>query len=88
MTKERNESPSRETKENLYYGYIVAILAFFIILIIYGLRFSYGIFFAPLSSELHWGNATTALFFSVSMIMEGLFNIILGELSTNTVRAW
>jgi MFS family permease len=56
----------------------MAILAFCILLVTYGLRFSYGVFFEPMSSELGWSNATTSLVFSISMIMEGIFNIILG----------
>jgi MFS family permease len=70
--------PLKNTKSEFYYGYVIAILAFFIILIVYGLRFSYGVFFSPMSSELGWSNATTSLVFSISMIMEGVFNIILG----------
>ncbi len=78
MTKEQTSIPTGNTNNRLYYGYIIAILAFCIILIIYGLRFSYGVFFTPMSSELGWSNAATSLVFSISMIMEGLFNIILG----------
>jgi MFS family permease len=78
MTKETAPVPVMAAKTGLYYGYVMAILAFCIILIIYGLRFSYGVFFIPMSSELGWSNATTSLVFSISMLMEGLFNIILG----------
>jgi MFS family permease len=34
-----------------------------------------------MSTELGWSNAATALAFSISAIMEGLFNIILGHLT-------
>jgi MFS family permease len=78
MVKGQTPIPIKNAKSGLYYGYVIAILAFFIILIVYGLRFSYGVFFAPMSSELGWSNATTSLVFSISMIMEGVFNIILG----------
>jgi OFA family oxalate/formate antiporter-like MFS transporter len=78
MAKGQTSIPIKEAKTGLYYGYIIAILAFCIILIIYGLRFSYGVFFTPMSSELGWSNAATSLVFSISMIMEGVFNIILG----------
>jgi OFA family oxalate/formate antiporter-like MFS transporter len=78
MDKGLTSIPIKEAKTGLYYGYIIAILAFCIILIIYGLRFSYGVFFTPMSSELGWSNAATSLVFSISMIMEGVFNIILG----------
>src|ERR1035437_10134633 len=66
------------SKPALFYGYKVAILAFLILLFSYGLRFSFGVFFTPMSGELGLSNATTSLVFSISMLMEGLFNIILG----------
>jgi MFS transporter, OFA family, oxalate/formate antiporter len=78
MAKGQTPIHVREAKTGLYYGYIMAILAFVIILIVYGLRFSYGVFFTPMSSDLGWSSAETSLVFSISMIMEGLFNIILG----------
>ncbi len=78
MTEGRTEIPFKKDKSPLYYGYVIAILAFIIILIIYGLRFSYGVFFSPMSSDLGLSNAAASLVFSISMIMEGLFNIILG----------
>jgi MFS family permease len=78
MSKKPNATPDEAKTSGLYYGYTVAILSFCIILIIYGLRFSYGVFFSPMSSDLGWSNASTSLVFSISMIMEGVFNIILG----------
>jgi MFS family permease len=78
MTKGQSPKSLNEVKHGIYYGYVVAILAFSIILVIYGLRFSYGVFFTPMSSELGWSSATTSLVFSISMIMEGVFNIIWG----------
>ncbi len=78
MVKNPHIVPVKETKSGLFYGYIIAVLAFCIILVAYGLRFSYGVFFTPMSTELGWSSATTSLVFSISMLMEGLFNIILG----------
>jgi MFS family permease len=65
-------------KPRLFYGYIVAAASFCILLIVFGVRFTYGIFFTPMATELVWSHATTALAFSLSMFMEGVFNIILG----------
>jgi MFS family permease len=78
MGKAKNTTEIQGSKPGLYYGYTIAILAFCIILVVYGLRFSYGVFFNSMSLEMGWNNATTSLVYSVSMIMEGIFNIILG----------
>jgi MFS family permease len=80
MNKHQNIFPAREARPGLFYGYIIAILCFFIFMVVYGLRFSYGVFFEPMSSELGWSSATTSLVYSTSMIMEGTFNIILGRM--------
>jgi MFS family permease len=78
MNKPHGNFPPQKTDSRFFYGYTIAILAFIIILVVYGLRFSYGVFFKPMSSELGWSNATTSLVYSISMLMEGLLNIFLG----------
>jgi MFS family permease len=79
MNKGRNGTQT-QSKQRLFYGYIIAILSFCIFLVIYGLRFSYGVFFEPMSSDLGWSSSMTSLVFSISMVMEGIFNIILGRM--------
>ncbi len=78
MNKPRSALQPPGARSAFFYGYTVAILAFVIILVVYGLRFSYGVFFKPMSSELGWSSATTSLVYSISMLMEGLLNIFLG----------
>ncbi len=80
MSKEQNTGGIQKIKSGLFYGYIIAIIAFCIIFISYGIRFSYGVFFKPISSELGWSSATTSLAYSVSMILEGVFNIFAGAI--------
>jgi MFS family permease len=71
----------RNTKSRFFYGYVVVFAAFCISFAAFGIRFCYGIFFIPMSTELGWNNATTALAFSISALMEGVFNVILGGLT-------
>jgi MFS family permease len=68
-------------KSGFFYGYYLVIASFMIIGAAFGVRLTYGIFFNPMSGELGWNNATTALAFSISSIVEGVFNIILGGLT-------
>ena len=74
------ESPS-PTKPRFFYGYIVAGASFLILMAAYGGRSSYGVFFKPMASELHFNSATTALAFSISMLLEGAFSLIMGGLA-------
>jgi len=62
----------------LFYGYVIAVASFCILFATFGIRFAYGVFFTPMSVELGWSSASTALAFSISVLMEGLFNLILG----------
>jgi MFS family permease len=80
MSLEKPETRS-SAKSGLFYGYIIAGAAFLILFASFGIRFSYGVFFLPMSTELGWSNAATALAFSISAVMEGLFNVILGHLT-------
>jgi MFS transporter, OFA family, oxalate/formate antiporter len=80
MNKDPNNIQYQKARPGLFYGYIIAILCFCIFVVIYGLRFSYGVFFEPMSSELGWSSALTSLVYSSSMILEGIFNIILGRM--------
>jgi MFS family permease len=77
----QNDSQSQLKSSVVFYGYIVAIAAFCIFFASFGIRFSYGVFFTPMSTDLGWSSATTALAFSISALMEGIFNIILGGLT-------
>jgi MFS family permease len=78
MNNNNQPDQSAAGKPAFFYGYIVAIAAFCICFAAFGTRLCYGIFFTPMSGELGWNNATTALAFSISALIEGLFNIILG----------
>ena len=65
----------------LFYGHIVVVASFFIVLAMYSLRFSFGVFFKPVLNEFGWTRAMTAGAFSLSMLMEGLFGIVMGGLT-------
>jgi MFS family permease len=81
MVKDRPLNQNVTAKSGLYYGYIIAIAAFCILLVTYGVRFSYGIFFTPMARELGWNSATTSLAYSISIALEGIFNIVMGGIT-------
>ena len=68
-------------KIQFYYGYIVVIISFFIMMVILGLHSSFGIFFKPMLADLGWSRAVTSGAFSVSMIMHGLLGIVMGGIN-------
>ena len=69
------------TKPRLFYGYILVIFAFFIMVVSWAVYNSFGVFFKPLQNEFSWTSATTSGAFSLSMIIYGVLGIAVGGLN-------
>ncbi len=78
-SQELRQSPGEKTV--FFYGYIVAATALFILVVTFGTRFAFGVFFTPMLDEFGWTRAMTAGAFSLSMLMEGLIGIFMGVLN-------
>ena len=73
--------PSTAGKAGLFYGYIIVLATFCITLVAYGIRGTYGIFFNSMVTEFGWGSATVSSVFSLSVLVEGTFGVILGKMN-------
>ncbi|MFC1861587.1 MFS transporter [Chloroflexota bacterium] len=69
---------SNSSKQRFFYGYIIVVVSFCIILLLVGTQFSFGIFFKPVLNEFGWTRAMTSGAFSLSMIINGLLCIVMG----------
>ncbi|MFH1479878.1 MAG: MFS transporter [Pseudomonadota bacterium] len=58
--------------------YFVAASAFFIMLLLYGGYYAFGIFFTPVLTEFGWTRAMTSGAFSLSLLIMGLLGIAMG----------
>ncbi len=72
---------STETESGIFYGFIIAIAAFFALFSAYGVRFAYGVFFKPMAKDLGFSAATTSAAYSISFLCEGIFSLISGGLA-------
>ncbi len=72
---------SLETKPRFFYGYIMVILCFLIMMISFGLMDSFGVFVKPLLGEFGWARATTSAAYSLSFLIFGFVGIIMGGLT-------
>jgi len=70
-----------ETEPRFFYGYIVVIAALLIILLHYGTRSSFGVFFKPMLNEFDWTRTLTSGAFTLSMLMQGVGSVIMGRLN-------
>ncbi len=66
--------------QGFFYGYIVIIVAFCIMVVMYGLRVSYGVFFKPMMSDFGWTRALTSGAYSISVLVQGLSAIVMGSI--------
>ena len=73
------QSPSE--KAVFFYGYILVVIVLFILIVTFGTRFAFGIFFKPMLADFSWTRAMTSGAFSLSMFMEGFLGIFMGGLN-------
>jgi len=71
----------RDRKPRFFYGNIVVIASFFILLAMWGVSYSFGVFFEPLLTEFGWTRAATSGAFSLSIFLSGVSAIGMGRLS-------
>ncbi len=74
-------NPFREIKPRFFYGYIVVVLCFLIMLVSFGLMDSFGVFVKPLLNEFGWTRATTSAAYSLSFLIFGFVGIAIGALT-------
>ena len=74
-------APTNEKKSRFFYGYVIILASFLIVLISWGSQYSYGVFFKPVLNEFNWSRAVTSGAFSVNMILTGAFSILAGRIS-------
>ena len=63
-----------------YYGWIIVAMAFLANMVGYGLAYSYGIFFKPMSNEFSWSRSATAGAFGFYGILHTLLAFFAGRL--------
>ena len=80
-SKAGNSSTPAVKPRGLYYGYVIVIVSFGLMIFGWGIFYIYGVFFNPLESEFHWTRAVTSGAFSLSVLVSGVVGIIAGRLS-------
>lgn len=68
-------------KPKFFYGYIIVLAAFFILVILHGTMYTFGVFFKPLLTEFGWTRAETSVAYSLYMVVHGLLFIVTGRLN-------
>ena len=69
------------SKSRFFYGYVIVIISFMVMMVILGLQTSFGIFFKPIIETLGWSRTATYGAFSLSQIVGGISCIVIGGLN-------
>ena len=67
-----------QTKDRIFYGWVIVAAALVIILVLVGIRFSFGVFFKSLEAEFELTRAATSSIFSAYMVLAAVFGIVNG----------
>jgi MFS family permease len=65
----------------LFYGYTIVAASFVVMVLIFSVHYSFGVFFLPLLNEFGWTRAMTAGAFSLVWIAQGLLAVVMGGLN-------
>jgi MFS family permease len=68
-------------ESGFYYGYIIVTIAFLIMSVLWGVFYTFGVFFKPMLKEFGWTRAVTAGTFSLCSVTQGLLSIVMGGLT-------
>jgi MFS family permease len=74
-------SPARHSAPRFFYGYVVVILGFLIMMVAAGLWDSFGVFIKPLLADFGWSRAMVSSSYSLSFLIYGLMGVIAGGLT-------
>lgn len=80
MDFDRKEGDMDTRKKCLYYGWIIVIISALNMVLIYGARYSFSVFFVAILDEFNWSRASTAVMFSLNLIMYGISAPFVGML--------
>jgi MFS family permease len=70
--------PHTNRTSRLFYGWVVAGVAFVVMIVCFGVQYSFGVFFKPLIAEFGWTRAATSGIFSLYMVVRAVFSIVMG----------
>ena len=85
---ENKSYPASKNGPCFFYGYIVIIAAFVVMLLAYGVRTSFGVFFKPMATEFDWSRALTSGAVTLSMLIQGVWGIVMGRINDKIGSRW
>ena len=73
------ENTSPPQKNKVFYGYIVVLSSFLVLLLTFGAVYSFGVFLKPMVVDLGWTVTMTSGAYSLGIFIRGLLGIVAGR---------
>ena len=67
--------------QSIFYGWVIVGIAVIGMTLVYGIRHSFPVFFPPILDEFGWSRGSTALMFSINLLIYGFVAPVAGSLS-------
>ena len=68
-------------KPRRFYGHILVVAAFFIMVVMWGILYSFGVFFNPVLNEFGWTSAAVSGAYSLAFLLLGMSSIVTGRIT-------
>ena len=75
-----NKRGTTKDGQGIFYGWVILGVVFITLVLGYGVRNSFSVFYPTIVEEFGWGRGSTALMFSISVIVYGLAAPVVGSL--------
>ncbi len=72
------KTPLEKKTGRFYYGWVIVAVSFAALVVVFGIRLSFAVFFVELVEEFQWARASTSLIFSTTMITFALTSTLAG----------
>jgi MFS family permease len=72
---------AERNKPELFYGYIIVVCSFLILMIVWGAQYSFGVFFKPMLKEFGFSRAILSGAYSTNLVIQAVACIFTGKLS-------
>jgi len=72
---------TKNSNSRFFYGYIIVIASFFLLLVMHGMYSTYGIFFNPIQEQFSWSRTTISGANSLAFFLMGVSSIATGRLT-------
>jgi len=72
---------TKNSPPQFFYGYVVVLLAFIIMVVTWGTFYTFGVFFKPVLTEFDWTRTGTSGAYSLAFMVSGFLSIVAGRLN-------